>query len=134
MRVSPLAAMVVLVGFILVIFGLSFYLFLHWNLWCLRCSFQGDWRWSMPGISLPTIGLESREKLWLRQAFGQYVSDSLVEAIIASPERLQLGGEEVEVTVLFSDLVNFSAMAENIAPKELIRLLNEYFSTMTEII
>ena len=78
--------------------------------------------------------IESREKRWLRQAFGQYVSDSLVEAIIASPERLQLGGEEVEATVLFADLVGFSAMAENTAPKELIRLLNEYFSAMTEII
>ena len=59
--------------------------------------------------------IESREKRWLRQAFGQYVSDSLVEAIIASPERLQLGGEEVEATVLFADLVDFSAMAENTA-------------------
>jgi len=78
--------------------------------------------------------LESREKKWLRQAFGQYVSDSVVEAIIASPDRLQLGGEEVDVTVLFSDLVDFSALAENTAPKELIRLLNEYFTAMTEII
>jgi adenylate cyclase len=40
----------------------------------------------------------------------------------------------VEVTVLFSDLVDFSALAENTAPKELIRLLNEYFTAMTEII
>ena len=45
-----------------------------------------------------------------------------------------MGGEEVEATVLFADLVGFSSMAENTAPKELIRLLNEYFSAMTEII
>ena len=45
-----------------------------------------------------------------------------------------MGGEEVEATVLFADLVGFTSMAENTAPKELIRLLNEYFSTMTEII
>jgi adenylate cyclase len=45
-----------------------------------------------------------------------------------------LGGEEVEVTVLFIDLVGFSALAENMAPRELIGLLNDYFSAMTEII
>ena len=61
--------------------------------------------------------LEPREKRWLRQAFGQYVADSLVEAIIANPERLQLGGEEVEATILFSDLVEFSAMAEKPHPR-----------------
>lgn len=134
MRVSPLAAMGVLVGFILVIFGLSFYLFLHWNLWWPPVLLSGGLAVVYAGHIFAHYWTESREKLWLRQAFGRYVSDSLVEAIIASPERLQLGGEEVEVTVLFSDLVNFSSMAENIAPKELIRLLNEYFSTMTEII
>jgi len=78
--------------------------------------------------------IESREKRWLRQAFGQYVSESLIESIIAHPERLKLGGEEVEATILFSDLVGFTSMAENTAPKELISLLNEFFSTMTEII
>jgi adenylate cyclase len=133
-RVSPFTAMGVLVGFILLIFGLSGYLFLHLNLWWPPVLLSGGLAVVYAGHIFAHSWLESREKRWLRQAFGQYVSDSLVEAIIASPERLQLGGEEVEVTVLFTDLVNFSSMAETIAPKELIRLLNDYFSTMTEII
>jgi adenylate cyclase len=133
-RVSPFAAMGVLVGFILLIFGLSFYLFLYLNLWWPPVLLSGGLAVVYAGHIFAHYWLESREKRWLRQAFGQYVSDSLVEAIIASPERLQLGGEEVEATILFADLVGFSSMAENTAPKELIRLLNEYFSTMTEII
>ncbi len=133
-RVSPFAAMGVLAGFILVILGLSAYLFLYLNLWWPPVLLSGGLAVVYAGHIFTHSWLESREKRWLRQAFGQYVSDSLVEAIIASPERLQLGGEEVEVTVLFTDLVNFSSMAENIAPKELIRFLNDYFSTMTDII
>jgi adenylate cyclase len=133
-RVSPFAAMGVLGGFILLIFGLSFYLFLQVNLWWPPVLLAGGLAVVYGGHIFAHYWIESREKRWLRQAFGQYVSDSLVEAIISSPESLQLGGEEVEATVLFADLVGFSSMAENTAPKELIRLLNEYFSAMTEII
>jgi len=133
-RVSPLAALGVLVVFILLIYGLSFYLFLHLNLWWPPVLLSGALAVVYAGHIFAHYWIESREKRWLRQAFGQYVSDSLVDAIITNPERLQLGGEEVEATVLFADLVGFTSMAENTAPKELIRLLNEYFSTMTEII
>jgi adenylate cyclase len=133
-RVSPFAALGVLVGFILITYGLSFYLFLHLNLWWPPVLLSGGLAVVYAGHIFAHYWIESREKRWLRQAFGQYVSDSLVDAIITNPERLQLGGEEVEATVLFADLVGFSFMAENTAPKELIRLLNEYFSTMTEII
>jgi adenylate cyclase len=132
--VSPFAAMGVLMGFILLIFGLSYLLFVHLNLWWPPLFLSGGLAVVYAGHIFAHYWVESREKNWLRQAFGQYVSDFLVDAIIANPERLQLGGEEVDATVLFADLVGFSSMAENSAPKELIRLLNEYFSTMTEII
>jgi len=133
-RVSPFAAMGVVASFILLIFGLSFYLFLHWNLWVPPLLLSVGMAMVYAGHIFAHYWIESQEKRWLRQAFGQYVSDSLVEAITAHPERLQLGGEEVEVTVLFIDLVGFSALAENMAPRELIGLLNDYFSAMTEII
>jgi adenylate cyclase len=133
-RVSPFAALGLLVGFILLIFGLSVYLFLHFNRWWPPVLISGGLGVVYAGHIFAHYWIESREKRWLRQAFGQYVSESLVESIIAHPERLQLGGEEVEATVLFVDLVGFTSMAENTAPKELICLLNEYFAAMTEII
>jgi adenylate cyclase len=133
-RVSPFAAMGVLAGFILLIYGLSFYLFLRWNLWVPPLLLSGGLAMVCAGHIFAYYCIESWEKRWLRHAFGHYVSDSLVEAIIAHPERLQLGGEEVEVTVLFADLVDFSTFAEKAAPKELIHLLDEFFSAMTEVI
>ena len=133
-RVSPFAAMGVLAGSMLLMSGLSFLLFLQWNLWVPPLLLIGGMAFVYAGHIFAHYWIESQEKRWLRQAFGQYVSDSLVEAITASPEQLQLGGEEVDVTVLFVDMISFSALAETTAPRELVRLLNEYFSVLTEII
>ncbi len=133
-RVSPFAGVGLLAGFVAGIFALSFFFFLHFNLWLPPILLTGVMTLVYGAHIFVHYSIEAQEKRWLRQAFSHYVSDSLVESIIAHPERLQLGGEEVEVTVLFADLVNFSALAENVAPRELIRLLNNYFSVMTEII
>ncbi|MFZ2086930.1 MAG: adenylate/guanylate cyclase domain-containing protein, partial [Desulfobaccales bacterium] len=78
--------------------------------------------------------MEAREKRWLRQAFGRYVAPSVVEAITARPERLELGGEELETTVLFADLEGFTRLSEVMPTQTLIKLLNEYFTPMTQII
>jgi adenylate cyclase len=57
-----------------------------------------------------------------------------VGTILAHPEQLQLGGEEAEVTILFADLAGFTGISERMAPTALIRLLNEYFTPMSQII
>ena len=78
--------------------------------------------------------LEAGEKRWLRQAFKRYISPVLVESIIAHPERLELGGEEVEATVIFADLEGFTSLSEGMPPHDLVLLLNAYFTPMTRII
>lgn len=70
----------------------------------------------------------------IRRAFAQYVSPAVVEAILANPERLRLGGERCELTVMFSDLAGFTAIAENMSSDEVARLLNRHLSDMTEIV
>jgi adenylate cyclase len=132
LRVSPFAAMGVLVGFILVIFWLSVYLFLHLNLWWPPVLLSGGLAAVYAGHIFAHYWIESREKRWLRQAFGQYVSSP--GGVHHRTPRASQWAVKSGATVLFSDLVGFTSMAENTAPKELIRLLNEYFSTMTEII
>lgn len=77
---------------------------------------------------------EVREKRWLRHAFSRYVSPGVIDVITADPRRLELGGEEMEATVLFADLTGFTALSEETPPQELIRTLNEYFAPMTRII
>lgn len=66
--------------------------------------------------------------------FGQYIPPQLVNEISRQPEQLDLSGEARELTVFFCDLHNFSGVAEQLNPRQLALLLNEYFTVMTEIL
>ncbi len=131
---SPLRGISATSGLMVVLGGLSFNLFAQWQIWAPPVLLCGGLLLIYTGHTLGQYLVEAREKRWLRQAFGRYVSPTLVEAITAHPERLQLGGEELEVTILFSDLEGFTSLSEDMAPQALINLLNEYFTPMTRII
>jgi adenylate cyclase len=133
-RLAPLAGLGFLAGLVLLILGISATLFLVWHYWAPPVLLTGGLAVLYSGNVLGHYLLEARERRWLRQAFGRYLSPSVVQVIVSHPERLQLGGEVVEGTVLFSDLAGFTSISENMAPADLIRLLNEYFSPLTEII
>ena len=75
---------------------------------------------------------EERERTRLRQIFGRYVSDEVVEKLLATGKQPNLGGEAVMVTVLFSDIRNFTPMSESLASQEVVELLNNYFSRASE--
>ena len=66
--------------------------------------------------------------------FGRYVSGQVMEALMASPELPELGGQATRVTVLFSDINGFSTAAEQHTPEEILRMLNRYFEEMTSVI
>jgi len=70
----------------------------------------------------------------VRRAFGRYVSEEVAESLLKSPEALELGGEEREVSILMSDLRGFTAMAARLAPQQVIGLLNIYLESMVEVI
>jgi len=70
----------------------------------------------------------------VRRAFGRYVSEEVAESILQSPDGLELGGEEREVTILMSDLRGFTAMAARSSPHDVIEILNIYLEAMVEVI
>jgi adenylate cyclase len=70
----------------------------------------------------------------LKKAFSSYVSPDLVKQIEKDPDKLVLGGEQREITILFSDIRGFTSISEGLTPQELVRLLNEYLSPMTRIV
>ena len=72
------------------------------------------------------------EKRYLKRAFQHYVPPAVVESLVADADRLRLGGEKRELTVLFSDIRGFTTLSEALAPEDLVKLLNEYFTAMTE--
>jgi adenylate cyclase len=67
-------------------------------------------------------------------AFAHYVPAKVVDQILADPERLTLGGEEREVTVMFTDVAGFTSISEKLTPAELVKLLNEYLTEMTDTV
>lgn len=70
----------------------------------------------------------------LKKAFSSYVSPDLVKQIEKDPDKLVLGGEQREISILFSDIRGFTSISEGLTPQELVRLLNEYLNPMTRIV
>jgi adenylate cyclase len=77
---------------------------------------------------------EERQKRSIRRAFQYYLHPAVVDQVSQNPQLLQLGGEVRELTVLFSDIRGFSAIAEGLPPEALVRLLNEYLTAMTQVV
>ena len=69
-----------------------------------------------------------------REAYGRFLPDKVVNKILESPESLKLGGTNVEATILFADVRGFTPLSEKLQPQEIVELLNEYFTNMTDII
>ena len=72
------------------------------------------------------------EKRYLKLAFQHYVPPAVVDGLVSGADRLRLGGEKRELTVLFSDIRGFTTLSEGMQPEELVKLMNEYFTVMTE--
>jgi adenylate cyclase len=89
---------------------------------------------SLVGSSLASYATEGQQKRYIKNAFRQYLSPTVIEELIAHPERLTLGGEKRELTIFFSDVQGFTGISEALTPEDLTALLNEYLSAMTDII
>jgi|GEM_PF-272222 len=77
---------------------------------------------------------EGREKRWIKNTFGQYLSPKVVELITKDPSKLSLGGEKRDMTAFFLDLAGFTTMSEKLSPEELTAMLVEYLSAFTDVI
>lgn len=77
---------------------------------------------------------EVSEKLRIKNAFQHYVTASVVNEILRDPAKLNLHGEERILTVFFSDVAGFTSLSEGMPPIQVVNLLNEYLTEMTEII
>lgn len=77
---------------------------------------------------------EMGQKTMIREMFGQYLSPKVVENLVDDPSKIQLGGEEREMTAFFSDIRGFSTISERLTPSELVQVLNDYLTDMCDII
>ena len=80
-----------------------------------------------------TVFLEAKSRQ-IRKTFQQFVSPAIVEEMLRDPDRVKLGGERRELTVLFSDIRGFTTASEKLPPEKVVGLLNEYLTPMTRIV
>lgn len=78
--------------------------------------------------------VEARTKRQITGLFGQYVPPALVDVMSKNPENFSMEADSREMTVLFSDVRNFTTISEGLEPKQLSLMMNEYMSVMTNII
>ena len=85
-------------------------------------------------VTVYRYATEERARQQLRKAFQLYLNPEVMDEMVREPAKLQLGGEERELTVLFADIRGFTGIAEELSPQALVRLLNAYLSPMTDIV
>jgi adenylate cyclase len=81
-----------------------------------------------------TYRIDEKESKFIKGAFANYMSQDLLEQLVDRPEKLSLNGEEKELSILFSDIRDFTTISENLDSKSLVSLLNSYFNPLTKII
>jgi class 3 adenylate cyclase len=75
-----------------------------------------------------------RQRDFIRDTFGRYLSKEIVEELLGSPDGLKMGGELRQVTILVSDLRGFTSLASHLPPQHVIEILNRYLERMVDII
>lgn len=77
---------------------------------------------------------EEKDKKFLKQAFGSYISPELIDEMYSSGEPPKLGGSSGIISAYFTDIQGFSSFSEKLSATELVELLNEYLTAMTDIL
>lgn len=91
-----------------------------------------EFGWLGHQIDQMAAALKDRELI--RATFGRYVSKKLAGALLENGQVPDLGGQELVVTILFSDLKSYTSLSEFLSPSQILKLLNEYFGAMNEIV
>jgi adenylate cyclase len=125
-----------LVGLVIVaaLWGLGFFLFAQSGY--LFDPVYPTWAALIFGASATTYFYQRTEhqRVEIRRAFSQYVAPSVVRQLAAHPERLKLGGEVRDLTILFCDIRNFSTIAERMSAEELTAFINSFLTPLSDII
>jgi adenylate cyclase len=82
------------------------------------------------GLHFNTMTKELAEQDRIKTAFGQYVSDAVRDGILS--DQISLGGERREVTIVFTDIRDFTTWCESTSPEEIIQTLNAYFEYLVQ--
>jgi adenylate cyclase len=115
-------------------FGFSHWIFVNKGLWVTDVFPFFENIFIFSSLTIHGYLTEKRERHFIENTFGKYMSPKVVDKLLEDPTGLKLGGEEKELTAFFTDLGGFTTFSEQLSAEELVNLLNEYLTEMTEIL
>ena len=121
-------------GLALAYYGLVIHAFTDHDVWMELVFPEGALALTYAVSATVEYLIEGRQRRVLRAVFDKYMAAEVVDEIMRNPESIKLGGEKKELTVFFSDVAGFTTISEKLDPEDLVFLLNEYLSSMTDII
>ncbi|RKR68870.1 adenylate cyclase [Acidovorax sp. 94] len=133
-RLHPAGAAALAAALVAAIAGASWWLFGRFQLW---------WPPLLPAAAAVAVygaaalagyAFVRRRARQTRVMFAQYVPPAVVSRLIAQPELMRLGGEAREVTLMFTDLANFTTLSEQLSAEQTVEVLTAYFNAMTPIV
>ncbi|MCD4819843.1 MAG: adenylate/guanylate cyclase domain-containing protein [Candidatus Cloacimonetes bacterium] len=122
-----------ILAFIPILFYTAF-VFIFWNYYRILFSL------TLPIISfvlvfaftsLMSFWAEDKAKKEIQKVFTRYLHPDVIKNLLDDPNSIELGGKEIQATVLFTDIADFTTFSENKRAPELIKSLNQYFETLT---
>ncbi len=134
-KVKPLYSTAALV-LVLAAFGWFVYFsFEHWGSWLSFAIPAATLVANYAAITSFRMIFEEREKRKIRKTFSQYLSPGVIGLIEKDPQKyIRPGGETKDLTVMFSDIRDFTTLSEGLTADELVHLLNEYLGEMTDVL
>jgi adenylate cyclase len=133
-RVKAVTGIALCLGLLAAFIAVNMGLFIRFNLWMNLIYPVLTMLTIYLGITVYRYVTEEREKKKIRGAFQYYLTASVVNEILKDPSKLKLGGDKKNLSVMFSDIRGFTSISEKLPPEELVRLLNEYLTAMTDVV
>lgn len=130
-RMRPIPGMLAAIGVLTTFVALNFFIFLKFNTWLNLVYPFLTMILIYLGITIYHYFREERERKQIRNAFQYYLTASVINEMLKDPSKLKLGGDRKDLTVLFSDIRGFTTISERLTPEDLVALLNEYLTAMT---
>jgi adenylate cyclase len=113
----------------------TYFSFVHWGRWLSFVIPAGTLVANYAAITSFRMIFEEREKRKIRKTFSQYLSPGVIALIEKDPQKyIRPGGETKDLTVMFSDIRDFTTLSEGMTADELVHLLNEYLGEMTDVL
>lgn len=123
---AALVALASVAGLSMSLFAMGFWIPVTVPSLAIAFTFVGDLTWKYV--------VEGREKRQVQKLFARFVAKDVYDQLVADPSLAMLGGKRRDMTVLFSDVRGFTALAEKGVPEDVVRQLNEYFSRMVQVL